>query len=139
ASAFAVIANGGTLYQPQAVKEIVSTSSGSIQSVQKIAPQVLREGFIDPANLEVVREGMRQGVTSPTGTGRVLQILPVAAASKTGTAQLAKDNYYDIWVTVFAPYEDPEIVLTIVIEDVEGLHVPSLMVAQQVLDWYFRR
>ena len=139
ASAFVAIANGGTLYQPQAVKKIVSTTSGSIKLVEKIEPKILRENFIDPDNLKIVREGMRQGVTSSTGTGRVLQILPVAAASKTGTAQLSKDNYYNIWATVFAPYENPEIVLTIVIEDVEGLHVPSLMVAQQVLDWYFRR
>jgi cell division protein FtsI/penicillin-binding protein 2 len=137
ASAFAAIANGGKLYQPEVVKEIVDTSSGSVQSIQKIEPKIIRQNFIDPENLQVVREGMRQGVIE--GTGRVLGTLPVKAASKTGTAQLAKENYYDIWAAVFAPYDDPQIVLVIITEDVEGLRVPSLMVSQQVLDWYFRR
>ncbi len=137
ASAFAAIANGGILYQPEVVKEIVNTSSGSMQTFQEMKPKILRENFIDPENLKVVREGMRQGVID--GTGQVLQSLPVKAASKTGTAQLSRENYYDIWAAVFAPYDDPQIVLVIIIEDVEGLHVPSLMVAKEVLDWYFRR
>ena len=137
ASAYAAIANGGTLYQPEIVKEIVDTSSGSVQVVQKIEPKVIRENFIDPENLEVVREGMRQGAVS--GTGRVLASLPVKAASKTGTAQTSRDGYYEIWATVFAPYDDPQIVLTVLVEDVEGLKVPALMVARDVLDWYFAR
>jgi len=137
ASAFSAIANGGTLFQPQVVKEIADTSTGSVKVVQKIEPKIIRQDFIDSANLQVVREGMKEGAT--TGTGRVLSSLPVQAASKTGTAQLPKQGYYDIWSAVFAPYDDPQIVLVIITEDVEGLHVPSLMVSQQVLDWYFTR
>lgn len=137
ASAFAAIANGGTLFQPEVVQKIVDTSTGSVQTIQEIKPKIIRQNFIDPENLKVVREGMRQGVVD--GTGLVLQSLPVKAASKTGTAQTSKDNYYDIWASVFAPYDDPQIVLVIITEDVEGLHVPSLMVAKEVLDWYFRR
>lgn len=137
ATAFSAIANGGTLYQPEVVKEIVDTSTGSVQTIQKIEPKVIRENFIDPENLKIVREGMRQGVIS--GTGMVLNTLPVKAASKTGTAQTSKDGYYEIWATVFAPYDDPQIVLTVLVEDVEGLHVPALMVAKEVLDWYFSK
>ena len=137
ASAYAAIANGGTLYQPEVVKEIVSTSSGSIKTVEEIEPKIIRQDFIDPENLQVVREGMRQGAID--GTGQVLQSLPVKAASKTGTAQTSRDNYYDIWASVFAPYDNPQIVLVIITEDVEGLHVPSLMVARDVLEWYFSK
>lgn len=137
ATSFAAIANGGILYQPEIVQKIVDTSTGSIQVVQEIQPKIIRENFIDPENLKVVREGMRQGAID--GTGRVLQSLPVKAASKTGTAQTGRDNYYEIWASVFAPYDDPKIVLVVIVEDVEGLHVPALMVARDVLDWYFRR
>jgi len=138
AMAYAAIANGGTLYQPEIVKKIVDTSSGSIKTIENLQPNIVRQGFIDPANLEVIREGMKLGA-SAGGTGRVLTSLPVQAASKTGTAQTGKDGYYEIWANVFAPYDNPEISLTIVVEDVEGLHVPALMVAKDVLDWYFRR
>ncbi|MBU2539829.1 penicillin-binding protein 2 [Patescibacteria group bacterium] len=137
ATAFASIANGGILYQPEIVKKIVDTSTGSMKVVQEIEPKIIRENFIDPENLKVVREGMRQGAID--GTGRVLQSLSVTSASKTGTAQTGRDNYYEIWASVFAPYDDPQIVLVVMVEDVEGLHVPALMVARDVLDWYFRR
>lgn len=139
ASAFSAIANGGKLMEPHMVKEVVDTSTGSIKTVKETEPVIIRQDFIDSDNLKVVREGMRQGVTSSTGTGQPLQILPVAAASKTGTAQTSKDNVYDIWASVFAPYDNPQIVLVVLCEDVEGLHVPSLMVARDVLNWYFRR
>jgi len=137
ALAYAAIANGGTLYKPAIAKEIVDTSSGSIKVVQEIEPQIVRQDFIDPEHIKAVQEGMRQGVTS--GTGRVLQSLPVKAASKTGTAQTPRDGIYEIWANVFAPYDNPEIEITIITEDVEGLHVPSLMVARDVLQWYFSR
>lgn len=138
AMAYTAIANGGILYQPEIVKQIVDTSSGSIKVVEVTKPVIIRENFIDSENLKVIREGMKLGA-SAGGTGRVLTSLPVQAASKTGTAQTGKDGYYEIWANVFAPYDNPEIVLTIVVEDVEGLHVPALMVARDILEWYFTR
>ncbi len=52
--------------------------------------------------------------------------------------QTPKENYYHNWITVFAPYDDPEIVLTIIIESVYGEQVAALPVAKEVLSWYFR-
>jgi len=46
-------------------------------------------------------------------------------------------DYYHNWITVFAPYDDPKIVLTIVIERVKGVKVATLPVAQEILEWYF--
>lgn len=136
ASAFVAIANGGKIFQPKAVKEIVDTEKNVIQ---KIEPEVTRENFFQKENLEVVRRGMRQGVTSPDGSSYVLNSLPVKAAAKTGTAQTSKSEIYDNWVTVFAPYDDPKIVLTVVIEDVPGMQAAALPVAKEVLNWYFSR
>ncbi|MFH1423846.1 MAG: penicillin-binding protein 2 [Candidatus Nealsonbacteria bacterium] len=127
ASAFVAIANGGTLYQPQIVKEILNG--------EKFPPQVIRSNFISPENLQIVREGMRDGVIY--GSSALLNSLPVQAASKTGTAQTWQNEVYHNWVTVFAPYDDPQIVLSIVVENVKGMQVASLPVAQEVLNWYF--
>ncbi len=138
AMAYAAIANGGTLYQPEIVKKIVDTSSGVVKTVEQTKPVVIRDNFIDQENLQAVREGMKLGA-SAGGTGRVLTSLPVQAASKTGTAQTGRDEVYEIWANVFAPYDNPEISLTIIVEDVEGLKVPALMVARDVLQWYFAR
>lgn len=140
ASAFVAIANGGTLFKPHIVKEIIDDSFSSPTSVQEIQPEILRKDFIDPENLKIVREGMRQGVTgenSPFASSVTLNSLPVTAAAKTGTAQTSKDNYYHTWATVFAPYENPQIVITIMIEDVYNLQSSSLPAAKEILNWYF--
>jgi len=138
ANSFAAIANGGILYQPHVVKEIIDNNKNP---VKEITPTIIRQGFIDPQNLEVVREGMRQAVTgenSPQASAVMLNSLPVKVAAKTGTAELGGD-FYQNWVTVFAPYDDPQIVLTVVIEKVKGSQLASLPVAQEVLNWYFSR
>ncbi len=142
AAAFVAVANNGNLFQPQLVKEIVSGSPDSFTNIQKIEPILTRNLPIDAENLQVVREGMRQGVTY--GSSVLLNSLPVKAAAKTGTAQTNRDDIYVNWVTVFAPYDAPggaeaEIVLTIMIEDVPGVRSATLPVANEVLRWYFTR
>jgi len=132
AAAFASIANGGKLLKPQVVKSIVDEEKNTIEEFE---PEVIREGFINRGNLQIVREGMREAVTY--GSSVILNSLPVEAAAKTGTAETSRENYYHNWITVFAPYEDPQIVLTVVIEDVKGMQAAALPVAKGVLEWYF--
>jgi len=134
AASFVSIANGGKLLQPQVVKEIIDSKKNPIEEIK---PKVIRENFIKPENLQIVREGMRQAVTSGSAIGWLDQ-LRVPAAAKTGTAELGKE-FYNNWVTVFAPYEDPQIVLTIIIENVKGVQTAALPVAKAVLEWYFAR
>ncbi|MDP1538959.1 MAG: penicillin-binding transpeptidase domain-containing protein [bacterium] len=140
-AAFGAIANGGTLYQPKVAKEVIDTSMGSPQIIESFEPEILRQNFIDSQNLQIVREGMRQAVTgenSPLASAVMLNSLPVAVGAKTGTAELGKDRYHN-WVTVFAPYEDPEIVLTVMIENVKGVQAVVLPVVKAVLEWYFTK
>jgi len=135
ATAFSAIANGGVLYQPMIVQKIVDSEKNTILEMK---PKIIRQNFIDQENLKIVREGMREAVTY--GSSVILNNLPVKAASKTGTAETGKKDIYHSWVTVFAPYEDPEIVLTIVIENVPKVQmVAALPVAKNVLEWYFRK
>ncbi|HJN62164.1 MAG TPA: penicillin-binding protein 2 [Candidatus Parcubacteria bacterium] len=133
ASSFVAIANQGKLLEPKIVQKVVNQDK---KLVREIDPEILNENFIDQENLQVVREGMREAVIY--GSSVLLSNLPVKAAAKTGTAQTPKENYYHNWITVFAPYDDPEIVLTIIIESVYGEQVAALPVAKEVLSWYFR-
>ena len=137
AVAFSAVANGGTLYKPQVVKEIIEGSAAAPKIIKKFKPQIIRRGFIDPENLKIVREGMREGVIY--GSSRVLSDLPQKVASKTGTAETPREGFYHNWVTVIAPYDNPQMVLTVVIEDVEGVKFAALPVAKEVLNWYFNR
>ncbi len=141
-SAYVAIANGGILLKPQVVQKIIDHSSVSFDVIKEFQPEVIRESFIDPDNLQVVREGMRQAVTgknSPLASVTMLNTLPVTSAAKTGTAETSEEEVYHNWVTVFAPYEDPEIVLTIMFESVSGLQAASVPVAKEILNWYFTK
>lgn len=131
ASAYCAIANGGTLYQPQILK--------SIQGQKEIQPQIIRSNFIDPKYLEIVRQGMRDGVTESYGLSRSLNNLPVSVAAKTGTAEIGYRDKFNLWSAVFAPYENPQIVLVVTAEEVNALGAVTLPVAHDVLNWYFTK
>jgi penicillin-binding protein 2 len=135
AVAFSSIANRGTLYQPQVVKQLVEGSSSDLRTIKEFEPKIIREGFINPENLEAVREGMREAVEY--GSSNALSRLSVQVASKTGTAQTSRIGIHHNWVSVFAPYDDPEIVITVIVENVEGLQFSAIPVAREALAWYF--
>jgi len=140
-SAYAAIANGGTLYRPQLVKKVVDSNKNIIEEK---APQIIRQNFIDAENLNAVREGMRHGVNgvnAPLASSLILNQLGIPLASKTGTAQLRKGadgkDLLNSWVGVFGPYDKPEIVLLVMMEEVHEGQLAVLPVAKEVLGWYF--
>ena len=128
----AAIANGGTLYRPHLVDKIMDSDN---QLVRSVAPEVIRDNFISPSNMEIVREGMRQTVT--IGSGRYLNSLSVDVAGKTGTAQWStqKDNH--AWFIGFAPYDNPEVAITILVEEGGEGSAISTRIAYDILSWYF--
>lgn len=130
--AFAAIANNGTVFELQVVKAIERDKGR-----EEIESVVVRKDIIGAEFLQVVREGMRQAVTS--GSSVLLNGLPVKVAAKTGTAQTPDPDILHNWVTVFAPYENPEIVLTVLVEDVRGEQIATLPIAKEILEWYFNQ
>ena len=128
----AAVANGGILYRPSLVQSLLDENN---QTVKKIEPEIVRQNFIDSYNLQVVREGMRQTVTA--GSARSLGTLPVSVAGKTGTAQWSSKKENHAWFTGFAPYENPEIVITVLVEEGrEGSEI-SVPITKEILNWYF--
>lgn len=128
----AAIANGGTLYVPHLVSQILDSHNNVIKT---IAPQIIRDNLIDPANLEIVREGMRQTITS--GSARSLNTLPVPVAGKTGTAQWSTTKQPHAWFIGFGPYDHPQIVIAILVQEGIGGDVIAAPIAKEILNWYF--
>ncbi|MDA1337183.1 MAG: penicillin-binding protein 2 [bacterium] len=140
ATAFSAIANGGILFVPQAAYKLVD---GDRNTLAVMEPNIKREGFVDAKTLEIIRKGMRQTVTAGSATGW-LDSLPVKAAAKTGTAQTGRTasggkDYLHSWTVAFAPIENPEIVLVVMVEDLLEGQVGTLPVARDALQWYFTR
>ena len=125
------IANGGKLMGPFVVKE-VKDPVGNV--VKQISPQVLGETSFDSQTTNIVKQGMRQTVLS--GTATMLQDLPVSVAAKTGTAQVPGRGLNSLF-TVFGPYDDPEIVMTVLVENINQSQGLAVRVANDFLMWYF--
>lgn len=134
ARATAAIANGGTLYTPHLVKTILRPTGEITKDVEReLAKQ---ERIADAAALAVVREGMRQ--TAVSGSARSFAHLGVEVAAKTGTAQfdVSKEKTHS-WFTSFAPYQNPEIAVTVIVEGGgEGFSVAA-PVAKNIIEQYF--
>jgi len=125
-------ANNGTLYRPHLVKYVLS-SEDKLVSITDTTP--VKSNIIDSYNLKIVREGMRQAVTN--GSAIRLNSLPVSAAGKTGTAQWSTEKKPHAWFIGFAPYDNPEVAITILIEEGEEGSATAVAVADQFLRWYF--
>ncbi len=128
----AFFANRGQIVRPHLAKYILNKDN---QLLSAIDNKPIKEGIIDDYNIEVVRQGMRKTVT--TGSAKRMQDLPVEAAAKTGTAQWNTKKDPHAWFTSFAPYKNPEIVVTVLVEEgKEGSQV-ALTVAHDVMKYYF--
>ncbi len=128
------IANGGTLWQPKIVDKIVNLHKNEVQSIE---PVILAENMVSRSNLLKVKDAM--GETVKRGSAVSLLSLPVSSGAKTGTAQYGvKDNTH-AWFTVFAPFENPEIVVTVLVEGGGEGYKAALPVAQEVLQRYFEK
>ncbi len=130
----AFFANNGKLYRPHLVKSVLQDND---EVSRNIEPEIIRENFISSENITIVKEGMRQTIES--GSARRLNFLPVKVAGKTGTAQWGIDKDNHAWFTSFAPYDNPEIVLTILVEEgIEGSGIAT-SIAGEILNWYFTK
>jgi len=127
-----VFANKGTLYQPRILDKVFDQKKDDFVEPKN---KILNKDFVSPESIKAVRQGMRQAVTY--GSARILGGLPVSSAAKTGTAQWGQDKEPHSWFTAFAPYDQPEITVTVVVEEGgEGTEAAAPIV-YEFMKWYF--
>jgi penicillin-binding protein 2 len=145
-NATAAVANGGTLYRPYIVYQVTDVEGRVLRS---FVPEVIREVPVSQENLALVREGLRAAVEWGTAMNAYLPWISVAG--KTGTAEYFtdenKDGYADrdrqgnlpthAWFTAFAPVEDPEIALVVLVEGGGEGSDTAAPIAAQILQHYF--
>ena len=137
AAAMAAVANGGTLWQPKLVSKITDSDNNTVKEFE---PQAVKTSLIGQENLQIVREGLRQAVTEADGSAYFLKDLPIKVAGKTGTAQVYSDfSKINALFTGFAPYDDPQIALAIIIEGSGRGITSALPAAKDVFEWYYNK
>ncbi|MBI2012333.1 hypothetical protein HYS90_00210 [Candidatus Curtissbacteria bacterium] len=122
----------GKLERPYLVSQIDGKDgAGTV----KIESKILGENLVGAENFKVVREGMRQACEQG-GTAFPFFNAPYKVGCKTGTAEKTLGNPH-AWFTAFAPFDNPQISVTVIIEDGgEGSRV-SAPAAREILDWWF--
>lgn len=106
-----VIAANGKLYQPYIVKSIANCATSSERE-----PKILKQNFLSPETIAEVKEGMLEVITNDKGTAKSLRTLPFSVGGKTGTAQYNNNQNIHAWFTAFAPYDNPEVSVTVLVE-----------------------
>jgi penicillin-binding protein 2 len=145
----ATIANGGKQYLPQIIEKITDPDG---KVLARFEPVVVDELKGEQKFLGLIRTGMEEVVQGRRGTARKVRIKGLTIGGKTGTAHVVRLKQYkhlkeeDIpykfrdhaWFTCYAPAEDPEIAVTVLVE--HGLHGGSGAgpVARAMLETYFR-
>ena len=129
----ATLANGGTHYSAHLLKEVKSNDYSQV--VERYEPQVLNQLDIEPENLAAVTEGMLR-VTTEGSAKTYFADLGVQVAAKTGSAQVSSETESNALFVAFAPYEDPEIALAIVVEK-GGSGSTLANIAAEILEYYF--
>ncbi|HEY6326989.1 MAG TPA: penicillin-binding protein 2 [Candidatus Cybelea sp.] len=131
------VINGGTLYEPQIVREIRRPNGGT---VKRFSPRVIREVPVTPEALAAVRAGMAR-VTDPGGTAYGLAIDGLPFSGKTGTAETAGGNGPNTtWFVAWAPTAHPRIALAVFVDRSGGYGATvAAPIARQILVKYFNK
>ncbi len=126
------IATGGTPMKPSLINKIVSAKGNVVETFK---PESYKE-FMTAEEASSLRELMVSVVQS--GTATRLKGLSYTAAGKTGSAEYSKvkaDSH--AWFTGFAPSEDPEISVTIIVEKIGSGGDYAVPIAKRLFDAYF--
>lgn len=136
--AMSIIANRGQTHVPHLLlKSQKAQANSANQQGENTHRAGKTEVKLNDDIFRIVREGMKQAVES--GSARRLQQLSVSAGGKTGTAQFGTEDKTHAWFTAFAPYDNPEIAILVLIEGGGAGHEAALPVALETLKWYFAK
>ena len=132
----ATVANGGTMMQPQLVSEVRDPQGRVVKTFE---PQEYGRP-ISPGTAQALTQMMVSVVDG--GTGTAARVPGVTVAGKTGTAQHGEGAFPHAWFTAFAPAEDPQIAVAVIVLDGGDLQDEATggqvaaPIAAQVIDAY---
>jgi len=130
----ATLANGGTLYSLSILHRV--RSSDFSETLFLHTPEVLNV-IEDTQNIAIIQEGMLEVSRGNLGTARsVFRNYPIAVASKTGTVQVEGREMNDGMFVCYAPANNPEIAISIVVEK-GGSGSAIMNIARIIFDHYF--
>ena len=131
----ATLINGGNRYQTHLLKTV--KSSDYSETVYEYEAEPVEQLDLNPEWVEAVKKGMWEVANDPESTvDQYLSDLAVEVGAKTGSAQVSADENANAVFVLFAPYDDPEIVISMVVEGgASGANLASA--AGEIVNYYF--
>jgi penicillin-binding protein 2 len=141
--------NGGVRYRPEILKRI-ETAEGKI--IRETKPQMIGRLPVSSKMLELIKQGLWEVVNYEKGTARGARIHGVDVSGKTGTAQVisrkededeTEEELPDhlkphAWFVAYAPSENPEIAVAVIVEHGEHGSGSAAPVAREIIKTYLR-
>lgn len=130
------LANGGTLWKPQLVSEIVDSSN---RTVMKIKPEAKGKLGLQEKNRLAILRGMRRVVESGGTAGR-LAIPGLEFAGKTGTAQRGNGTNNGVFVC-YAPVDHPKIAIAVLVEGTRqnGADIAGPVARNMLMNYFHKK
>jgi penicillin-binding protein 2 len=143
------VANGGKFYLPQVVEKVEDIYGNKLK---EYPPVLLGKANVSEKTLQIVREALKGAVNAPHGTGWTCALKDVQVAGKTGTAQVVRmpvnfkkgdTNRMPIkfrdhaWFVAYAPFEDPQIAIAVLVEHGGFGASAAAPIAKKVIEKYF--
>ncbi|MFH1712060.1 MAG: penicillin-binding protein 2 [Patescibacteria group bacterium] len=116
----ATFANGGSLVTPHLAQNA----------------KIRSENIVPDDTVKIIQEAMHRTVTY--GSAKSLSTLPVSTAGKTGTAQWSTTKPNHAWFTGYAPFENPEITVTVLVEEGDEGYL-AVPIAKEIFNYWFTR
>ncbi len=151
AMAYAALANGGTLYVPEVVDRLEAHDGHTITSY---GPQIAKQVRTPADALDIWKRGMWKVTNEAGGTAfEHGHVDVVTVMGKTGTAEVKKHHKQDdekeldrwnpnathAWFAGWAPAEDPEIVIVVLVEHGGAGGTVAWPIAKQIIEGYFTK
>lgn len=139
ATAMSVIVNGGNLVTPHLGNKVIDVDNKEIKKITRVLKS---ENIASRNNLTTVKEGMMQTVESGSAqnmkdlTGQSGQ--KISSGGKTGTAQSNNKDKTHAWYVGFAPADDPQILVVVLVEEGGEGHTSAVPVAKEMLRVFFK-
>ncbi|OOF46483.1 penicillin-binding protein 2 [Rodentibacter trehalosifermentans] len=150
AKATAILVNNGKVNTPHLMKSIEGTT------IEPYQDPLLYEDITEPkqAYWDAAKRGMFNVVNSAAGTGRkafagshyhvagksgTAQVFSLKENQKYNAAGLKKELHDHAWFTAYAPYENPQIVVAIILENAGGGSSNAAPVVRKIMDYYLNQ
>lgn len=132
---FTTIANNGNIMQLSVIDHVHDENTGTDKVSE---PVIQRHVDLDPSAIGTVRRGLEDVVRMSYNRDSFTSV-PVQVAGKTGTAEEDLTKYPHSSFVGYAPAQDPEVVIALVIPNIYSLETFHTSSAGSILEEYFKK